>query len=70
MMSDAVAVALITTVGSVLVAILTQLVAIWNGNKAADSDDQGHLKKDNVELKKQNDELQEIVDYYRKRDDK
>ncbi|CAM3204351.1 Holin [Lactiplantibacillus plajomi] len=65
-MSDAVAVALITTVGSVLVAILTQVATVW---KTANSDDKG-LKQENEELRRKNKELQEIVDYYRKRDDR
>ncbi|MGP9049976.1 hypothetical protein [Lactiplantibacillus plantarum] len=63
-MSDAVIVALITTAGSIFVAILT----IWNSNKAASSDSETKLKKENEALKRENNEKQEIIDYYRKRD--
>lgn len=68
-LSDAVIVALITTVGSILVAALTQSVLIWNSNKAANGDSVGTLKKENKELKQKVDDLQEIVDYYRKKED-
>lgn len=63
-MSDAVIVALITTAGSIFVAVLT----IWNSNKAASSDSETKLKKENEALKRENNEKQEIIDYYRKRD--
>ncbi|MFB9770085.1 hypothetical protein [Lactiplantibacillus modestisalitolerans] len=63
-MSDAVIVALITTAGSIFVAILT----IWNSNKAASSDSETKLKKENEALKRENNKKQEIIDYYRKRD--
>ncbi|MDI5786025.1 hypothetical protein MRS59_10335 [Lactiplantibacillus plantarum] len=63
-MSDAVIVALITTAGSIFVAALT----MWNSNKAASSDSETKLKKENEALKRENNEKQEIIDYYRKRD--
>ncbi|MBO2724826.1 hypothetical protein [Lactiplantibacillus plantarum] len=63
-MSDAVIVALITTAGSIFVAVLT----MWNSNKAASSDSEPKLKKENEALKRENNEKQEIIDYYRKRD--
>lgn len=62
-MSDAVIVALITTAGSIFVAVLT----MWNSTKAANSDS----KTKQIEaLKQENKEKQEIIDYYRKRDKK
>lgn len=64
-MSDAVIVALITTMGSIFVAALT----IWN-SKAASGDSKDKLIKENQQLQKQVDELQEIVDYYRKKESK
>ncbi|WIR73793.1 hypothetical protein [Lactiplantibacillus plantarum] len=63
-MSDAVVVALITTAGSIFVAVLT----MWNSNKVASSDSETKLKKENEALKRENNEKQEIIDYYRKRD--
>ncbi|ANM75643.1 hypothetical protein AMBR_LLDLPDMO_01720 [Lactiplantibacillus plantarum] len=63
-MSDAVIVALITTAGSIFVAVLT----MWNSSKAANSDTETKLKKENEALKRENNEKQEIIDYYRKRD--
>ncbi|MCT3279798.1 hypothetical protein [Lactiplantibacillus plantarum] len=63
-MSDAVIVALITTAGSIFVAALT----MWNSNKAVNSDTETMLKKENEALKRENNEKQEIIDYYRKRD--
>lgn len=63
-MSDAVIVALITTAGSIFVAVLT----MRNSNKAASSDSETKLKKENEALKRENNEKQEIIDYYRKRD--
>lgn len=63
-MSDAVVVALITTAGSIFVAVLT----MWNSNKAASSDSETKLKKENEAFKRENNEKQEIIDYYRKRD--
>lgn len=63
-MSDAVIVALITTAGSIFVAVLT----MWNSKKAASSDSETKLKKENEALKRENNEKQEIIDYYRKRD--
>ncbi|TBX50889.1 hypothetical protein EUZ87_02735 [Lactiplantibacillus paraplantarum] len=63
-MSDAVIVALITTAGSIFVAVLT----MWNSNKAANSDTETKFKKENEALKRENNEKQEIIDYYRKRD--
>lgn len=63
-MSDAVIVALITTAGSIFVAVLT----MWNSNKAVSSDSETKLKKENEALKRKNNEKQEIIDYYRKRD--
>ncbi|MBO2703982.1 MAG: hypothetical protein L0J27_10545 [Lactiplantibacillus plantarum] len=63
-MSDAVIVALITTAGSIFVAVLT----MWNSNKAVNSDTETMLKKENEALKRENNEKQEIIDYYRKRD--
>jgi hypothetical protein len=62
--SDAVIVALITTAGSIFVAVLT----MWNSNKAVNSDTETMLKKENEALKRENNEKQEIIDYYRKRD--
>jgi heme-degrading monooxygenase HmoA len=62
--SDAVIVALITTAGSIFVAVLT----MWNSNKAVNSDTETRLKKENEALKRENNEKQEIIDYYRKRD--
>ncbi|MEJ1301335.1 hypothetical protein [Lactiplantibacillus plantarum] len=56
--------ALITTAGSIFVAVLT----MWNSNKAASSDSETKLKKENEALKRENNEKQEIIDYYRKRD--
>lgn len=47
-MSDAVIVALITTAGSIFVAVLT----MWNSNKAANSDTETKLKKENEDLKR------------------
>ncbi|AVK62477.1 hypothetical protein C5Z25_01495 [Lactobacillus sp. CBA3605] len=64
-MSDAVIVALITVTGSILVASLTQFVSIYNSNKVSGGN---NLKKENEGLKKQVDDLQEIVDYYRKKE--
>jgi len=64
--SDAVVVALITTAGSIFVAVLT----MWNSTRAADSDSKTKLKKENEALNKQNEELQEIVNYYRKKERK
>ena len=63
-MSDAVIVALITTAGSIFVAVLT----MWNSNKAASSDSETKLKKENEALKRKKNEKQEIIDYDRKRD--
>lgn len=63
-MSDAVIVALITTAGSIFVAVLT----MWNSNKAASIDSETKLKKENENLKRENNEKQEIIYYYRKRD--
>jgi len=65
-MSDAVIVALITTMGSIFVAALT----IWNSNKAAGGDSKDKLIKENERLRKHVDELQEIVDHYRKKERK
>lgn len=62
-MSDAVIVALITTAGSIFVAALT----MWNSSRAADSDSKPKLKKENEALRKENQELKEVIDYYRKR---
>nr|DAZ23954.1 MAG TPA: hypothetical protein [Caudoviricetes sp.] len=41
---------------------------MWNSNKAASSDSETKLKKENEALKRENNEKQEIIDYYRKRD--
>lgn len=65
-MSDAVVVALITTAGSIFVAVLT----MWNSTRAANSDSKTKLKKENEALNKQNKELQEVVDYYRKKENR
>nr|DAV14436.1 MAG TPA: hypothetical protein [Caudoviricetes sp.] len=41
---------------------------MWNSNKAVNSDTETMLKKENEALKRENNEKQEIIDYYRKRD--
>lgn len=69
-MSDTVIVALITTVGSILVATLTQAVSVMNGAKATNGDSREKLKKENKQLRKQNEDLQQIVDFYRKKEKK
>lgn len=69
-MSDTVIVALITTVGSILVATLTQVVSVMNGAKATNGDSREQLKKENKQLRKQNEDLQQIVDFYRKKEKK
>jgi len=52
--------------GSIFVAALT----IWNSNKAAGGDSKDKLIKENERLRKHVDELQEIVDHYRKKERK
>jgi len=70
-LSDTVITALITTVGAFAVAALTQLVSLYNINKTSDNarlrDENKRLIEENGRLRKQSDEQQEIIDFYRKR---
>lgn len=68
-MSDVVIVALISAGASIVVALITQTATIWNGSKAT-GDSSSKTKKEIRALKKSNEEKQEIIDYYRKRDGK
>ncbi|MDV0430105.1 hypothetical protein RXV91_04300 [Lactiplantibacillus sp. DA1] len=68
-MSDVVLVALISAGASIIVALITQAPAILNRTKATDNT-LAKLKKDNEALQKENTEKQEIIEYYRKRDEK
>jgi len=66
--SDVVIVALISAGASIVVALITQIAPVWNGSKAkATGDSLTKLEKENGALKKENNEKQEIIDYYRKR---
>lgn len=68
-MSDIVIVALISAVTSVIVAFIPQMFSINKGNAATDGQSTSKLKREIRELKKENGEKQEIIDYYRKRDE-
>ncbi|ETY74781.1 hypothetical protein LFAB_05315 [Lactiplantibacillus fabifermentans T30PCM01] len=68
-MSDVVLVALISAVTSIIVAFIPQIFSLRNKSTATDGESISKLKGEIGALRKENKEKQEIIDYYRKKDE-
>lgn len=67
-MSDVVIVALISSATAIIVALIPQMLPARKDSAATNGDSIAKLKKENGALKKANKEKQEIIDYYRKKE--